>query len=242
MQRMQCRYCRDASVETLGLPAIRTLFIETLEQAGCPLDDGRRNLLFGPALPSGATSDDERCVIALRIPCDPHELCRRMNDVLPAGLRLRNAWILPPPQNGDALAQLDETVYQVLWRNAPAAAEVAERLPRFFAQSDVELVREREKKVQRLNVRALVHQLRLGEVQPGVLRLLMTVSVGPRGAVRPDEVLQVLGYPATTAQLAVHRLAVRHATPYRPATPRVDAWRRERDVVFAAGSELVANV
>lgn len=229
MQRIVCRYRYDVPCEGSYSPHnLRQYFADACGQAGLALEEGRRVLTFAPPLPHGATSDDERCCICLRDPRDPHDVRRWVNQYLPHGVRIVNTWIARPGDPDDDFSRLDAAVYQVLWRDAPPTADIDAQLKQFFAETDVLLLREREKKTQRVNVRALVYQARLGVIRPDLARLILSLSVGPQGTVRPDELLQVLGYVVNPDQLGVHRLALRSAKTYRRMVPRVGVWRRER--------------
>ncbi len=219
MQRIVCRYCRDCSTSALSHPDLRVLFEQAAELAGIPLSEERRTIMMGPPLPSGATSEAERLVIELREPREPSQVRLQINTHLPAGLCIEQAWIAQPGGPEENPTHLDEAVYEVLWQGAPATDELSARLQEFLMASVVQFTRIREKKTQQLNARALLREVRLLASEDGRARLLMTVSIGPKGSLRPDELLAVLGYAPLQDDLHVHRIAL-HQSAWHHRSPR----------------------
>lgn len=220
MQRIIIRYQRESSASALSHGDLRAVFLGALELAGLAVEDGRRPVLLGPPLPPGATSEAELAALELAAPHDPSAVWRAVNAHLPDGLNITCGWITPPGSSEENPATLDEAVYDVLWPGAPAEDVVRAAYERFLATGVVEITRVREKKTQVVNVRSLVRDLTFvarQNDQSDLLRFRMTVSVGPLGTVRAEEVVQALGFtPAGT--LRVHRVALlrsawRHPSP-----------------------------
>ena len=230
MQRVACRYRRGASASSLNHGEMRALWLAATQSALLPISDSRRAVLLGPPLPAGATSEDERVVLELTEPRDPAEVSDRLSPCLPPGVEIELVWIALPGRVDEQPAALDEAVYDLLWSPVPDVAELAARIEGFLRESEVPFTRKREKKVQQLNARALVGAVHLLDSPPGVVCLRMTLSVGPLGSMRPDEVLQVLGYPLAPSDLGIHRISVqqaawRHAAASRHVGAR---WRRQQ--------------
>jgi radical SAM-linked protein len=208
MQRIVCRYRKEIDAGALSFAEVRKALQAAARDAGLPLADDRRGVVMGPPLPPGATSDDERVLFELSEPRDPSEVRRAVNEHLPAGLHIEAAWIAQPGSPDENPAGLDAAVYDVCWQDPPPFSELAARLREFFAAAEVPLVRIREKKTQRLNVRALVRDLRVldGRMKPACLQ--MTLEIGPQGSLKPEEVLQALGYSPAPGTVRVHRVAL----------------------------------
>jgi len=208
MQRIVCRYRRELDASALSFAEVRAALQTAAREAGLPLGDDRRAVLMGPPLPPGAASDDERVVFELDEACEPSEVRRIINEHLPDCLRVDAAWIAVPGSPDENPANLDTAVYDVDWQDPPSFGELSARLREFFAAAEVPLVRTREKKTQRLNARALVRNLRVlgGRMHPACLQ--MTLTIGPQGTLRPEEVLQVLGYNPAVSAIHVRRTAL----------------------------------
>ncbi len=227
MQRIVCRYRRESCASVFSYAEVRTFFQVAAAKAELPLAEDRRAVLLGPPLPPDATSEDERAVIELIEPREPSAVREGLNAYLPPGLTIDITWIAFPGSPDENPAHLDEAAYEVDWQDAPPLAELRERLRDFLAAHEIPLTRMREKKTQQLNARALVlnvHVLTAGTRQ---VRLLMTLGVGPRGTLRPEEVLQVLGYAPAAGTVCVHRVAL-HQSIWRQSTRLIQAaqWRR----------------
>lgn len=227
MQRIVCRYSRDSSTSALHQPDLRALFMRAAELARISLSEERRAVVMGPSLPPGATSEAERLVLELREPREPSQVRLQLQTHLPAGLCIEQAWIAQPGGPEENPAHLDEAVYDVRWQGAPSAEELSARLQEFLMASVVHFTRFRDKKTQQLNARALTREVRLLSNQDGLARLCMTVSVGPQGSLRPDELLSVLGYTPQPGDLHVHRTAL-HQSAWRhlPSQHRWKRWQR----------------
>jgi len=198
-----------------------------MQTAKLPISESRRGVLLGPPLPPSATSDDERVVLELTEPYEPSEVRERLSRCLPPGLEIEQVWIVLPGRADESPAALDEAVYDLLWSPAPEATDLAARLQDFLRESEVPFTRIREKKVQRLNVRALVSAVQVRESEPGLVFLRLTLSMGPQGSIRPDEVLQALGYTPSPDTLIIHRIAVQQSAWRHPAgSSRTARWRR----------------
>lgn len=217
MQRIIFRYRKEAAANALSHSELRATFLDAAEQAKLPLGDGRRVICMGPPLQPGATSDAEMAVIELMAPHDPSEVAMRMNVHLPPGIRIERAWIATPGSLEENPGTLDEAVYEVVWNDAPQTEELLARIHGFLAACEVNFTRQREKKTQCFNARALVQDLRVLASRDGLARLRMTVSVGPQGSLRPEEVLQLLGDGAASSGVRTHRVALQRSVWRHPS-------------------------
>jgi radical SAM-linked protein len=227
MQRIVCRYRKDASAGPLGPGELRTLFRQAAEQAGLPVSEGK-GILLGPALPTEVTSDAERLVLELSDPCEPSDVRERLNPYLPPGLVIDGAWVGRPGGTENNPSLLDEAVYDVHWHDAPlTGTRILEQIRAFLLSPSVMLTREREKKVQQLDARALTREVRVITIREEWVHLQITVSVGPRGSLRPEEALQAMGFAPVPGSLCVQRIALQQSGWQRPVgPPPAGTWRR----------------
>lgn len=220
---MMCRYWKDGAAGTLGHSEVRQCVLGAVTSAGLVLDDSRRALCMGPPLPPGITSEDERLVLGLQIPRDPTEVRMLLNLHLPEGLRIERAWIVADGGPEENPALYDEAVYDVIWRTT-ASDDFFARSAAFLRASEVKFTRLREKKSQDLNARALVRDVRLLACQDELVRLHLTLVVGPNGSLRPDEFFLAVGLEPTGI-VRVHRLALLYSG-WRPCGDRTPWWQR----------------
>jgi radical SAM-linked protein len=188
---------------------VRAHFVSAMEVAEIALGDGKRPLILGPTLPTGATSEAEIIAVELATPSDPRAVRDRLNVHLPDGLRIEAAWIAAPGSPDENPARYDEAEYLLIWQGAPTASELFARLRALLASHEVVITRTREKRTQTLNARALLRDVHLLGVHGGNARLRVTVAVGSDGSLRPDEIIPALGYPADPSAVTAHRTALR---------------------------------
>lgn len=208
----------------LSFAEVRAALQTAAREAGLPLGEERRAVLLSPPLPSNATSEDERVLFELTEPRDPLSVCQALNEHLPAGLWIEAAWIALPGTPDENPGSLDRAVYEVAWNTPPSFGELTARLREFFATSEIPLVRIREKKTQRLNVRDYVCELHVLGGRTTPVRLQVTLATGPQGTLKLEEVLQALGYTPAPEQVSIRRVALLMSS-WR-ASRLTQAWQR----------------
>lgn len=208
MQRIKIRFQRNELSSALSHHELRELFLAAAQQAAIPLATGKRTLLMGPPLPAGATSEAEFAVFCLEECCDPSEFIQRLGINLTDGVIIERGWVCQPNSPDDKPSLLDEAVYLVNWREAVASEKITAAIRLFYSLPEVPFTRNRENKIQYFNARDLVHQISLLATRDGVARLQMTLAGGSQGSIRPQEVLEAIGFAVAPDQLQVHRIAM----------------------------------
>lgn len=135
----------------------------------------------------GVASDDDWLLAELSAAVAPVELCRRLADQVPDGLAVLGAEALGPAERWAPTG----VVYRLpLPEGGAPDADWEPRIQRCLQDDHLEVrrVTDRGQKVKNLNIRPLIHALR---VQDKALE--MELNIGPAGAAKPAEVLQVLG-------------------------------------------------
>jgi radical SAM-linked protein len=154
-------------------------------------------LTFSAPLSLGATSATEFLEIVLSEDITPDEFIAKLSAQLPLGLRVVEA--RPAPLHGTALmAALDTVTWEAAFPaptgGRPAVAAAVEQLLKMGTYSIVHSGKHGDREI---DLRSLIDRL---EVLPdrsdvpaaGEVRLLMTLAMGQRGAVRPEEVVAAL--------------------------------------------------
>lgn len=208
MQRIKIRYQRNELSNSLSHHDLRDIFLNAAQQAALLITVEKRSLLMGPPLPNDATSEAEFAVFCLEESCEPGEFVRRLELYLPDGVTIECGWVCKTCSLDENPALLDEAVYQVNWHGADASEKITAAIRQFYSLSEVPFTRNRDKKIQYLNARNLVHHITLLATRNGVACLQMTLAVGSQGSIRPLEVLEAVGFSVAPAQLQVHRIAM----------------------------------
>jgi len=220
MQRIVLRFRKGIAAGALSHSDLRACLQRAADQSRLLLAENRRSLLLCPPLPPGATSEAEQSVLELLEPNDPSEVARLLNMYLPDGIFIEGAWIARPGFADENPSSLDMAVYDVHWPATAPAAIWQAAIRQFLDAVEVSFTRVRETKTQQLNARALVYDLAPLANLDEMRGLRMTVSVGPQGTIRPEEVLTLLGDPSSPETVHTHRVALLRSVWRRPSAQK----------------------
>ena len=201
------------------------------------------------ALPMGATGEAEFADLELDRRCDALELARRLNRVLPSGIRVRQVQELPL-QSPPLESQVGAIRWLLwVWLRPPVGGETVgeEELRRaisdLLARSSLPVTRERGGKTRTLEARPLILSARVspasGQDTTGGIGLEVLLAVGEQ-SLRPAEFAALLAAEGgwQIERLRIHRLQVyarRQGELVDPWQLGQEAWRdyhRERGVRF----------
>lgn len=143
------------------------------------------------SLPLGYIGREELMDIFLQEPMDPDEICSRVGSTLPPGFDLLAVQKIEPDSPGlqQSLKQAD---YHVIVETDLPETELNRRIQALLAAEEVIQTRIRRKKEEWFNLRPLLHNLKLKERHHGDVTLVMRLSAGQHGHLRPESVLQAL--------------------------------------------------
>ena len=145
------------------------------------------------SLPVGYVSQGEIMDIYLTEPKEPAAIKADVGSTLPAGFELIGVEAVETksPTLQHALQHAD---YQVTAETDLSAAEIEQRIEALLAQDKVLQARIRRKKKETYDLRPLLHDLKLAAKENGDAILIMRVSAGQHGNLRPEAVLEALGF------------------------------------------------
>lgn len=155
-------------------------------------------LAFAAALPVGCTSDDEVLDAVFSPPCDPADVCVRLDRAAPAGIRVIEA--IETPYSAPAL--------QTQLRAAEFVASLQDDTPIEQVQPIVQALLdatsiERTRRGKTYDLRPLILAMQVEPDQEGRASVVMRLKAEESGTGRPDEVIAALGWEA--AQVKIHR-------------------------------------
>ncbi|HXG24407.1 MAG TPA: TIGR03936 family radical SAM-associated protein [Chthonomonadales bacterium] len=190
---------KNEAARWLGhLDVLRT-FERAIRRAALPVAystgfNPREKIAFASALGVGITGARERATLELTEPIDPCELIQRLNDKLPPGIRLLEAEVIPEEGSRDLLNRFDRAEMQVVCTCEPGvtlqSAQAA--VDSLLAQPRLEIEREREGRVKRMDVRPFIYSIEATELRDNRLTFTMLLSLGAEGSVRPAEIVSLL--------------------------------------------------
>ncbi len=182
------RFTSHRDVARMWERALRRAEVEVVYSEGF---SPRPRLAFGLALSTGHESDGEYVDIRL-IEAPEHLglLCARLSDVLPDGLTVPAAAVIPP-----GTPSLQEAVGACTWAvevDGPELREARAAVAATLARSELPIERERKGKAQVVDLRPAIEELTVDEEGPDRVVHLTTVLATRPASFRPDELIEAI--------------------------------------------------
>lgn len=165
----------------------------------------RPKIQVASGLPLGTTGSAEIMDIIVTEPVDPTEALARIAASLPAGLAIR-AIEAVPLKSPSLQALLRRADYRVVVETDLSSAELAHRIEALLSADQVIQTRRRKKREEEFDLRPWLHTLRLEAVQDGQAVLVVQLTAGQFGNLRPEEVLKALDLAGNWAEIERTRL------------------------------------
>lgn len=212
MQQVAFRFEKREPARFLShLEVVRTLE-RALRRAGIALAysqgfNPHPRMAVAAALATGATSQAELALLELESPLPAHLLADRLNEKLPAGLRVLEAWTIPAHHPRFSVGKLDTAEYLVAGPGWPD--DLPARVERLLSMQECQVEKPGPRGARRIDLRPLILALEAradGRGSPGLWMRLPCQGV----SVRPEQVAQALGLPGP---FRVHRAALYTGEP-----------------------------
>ena len=144
---------------------------------------------YGSALAVGVTSDGEYLDVELREELSAPEVAKRIEPVLPPGIRLISVKELEGRQDS-LMAIINMARYRVEahLESAISQSDADEMIATLLEQENVLVTREGKKGLRNIDIRAGLYNV-TAQVIEGKLFFLMDLQTGSEGNVRPEEVI-----------------------------------------------------
>jgi radical SAM-linked protein len=191
------RFTKQGKVRFTSHRDVARLWERALRRAGVGVvySEGfspRPRVAFGLALPTGHASEGE--YVDLRLDHEPVEdlpvLCARLTDVLPDGITVLAAEVIPP-----GTPSLQEAVGACTWTadiGGPTLTEAEAAVVATLARTELPIERERKGKAQVVDLRPAIEELTVAaEGADQALTLTMVLATRP-ASFRPEEVVEAL--------------------------------------------------
>ena len=181
-------------------------------------------MAFGPPLPVGVESEAEFVDITFTEELVAGEISRRLNAALPKGLAVTGVLKLPP-KAPSLMSLIDRFTYVFLFTFSPedTGAWEKEKTGAFLAdlwqKEELPVVRKKKDGKQggekRVNLRPFWYDYNFSFIEQGLLQVAIDVAYGPRGTMRPDELLPFFP-PAWRLQKVIRAQAWSRGEPVLP--------------------------
>ena len=201
-QRLRLRFEKRGEISLLSHHDLMRLFERSARRAGLPIAmtegfNPRPRMSFPLALGVGVEALREVVEMDLSDWLHPAEVQRRLNEQLPAGLRMTECRAIAPRDT----AQVDSVVYEI---ELAAPLPVAFTPDALLQAKELRTVRTREDRQKEIDVRPY-----LLDMQGGGQKWVVHLRVTPSGSVRPEEVVAVMA-DATHTKISCARITRTH--------------------------------
>jgi radical SAM-linked protein len=190
---------KGEAVRWLGHLDILRTFERAIRRAELPIAftagfNPREKLAFASALSVGVTGREEPATVELTEDMPEAEITDRLNANLPPGIRIRSATQIPDAGSRDLLnsyyrAELIVTCVCDSGATLDAARGAAEKL---IANAALPVRREREGRVKEVDIRKLIHDVRVDTVEEGRITFIMLLALSGEGTAKPAEIVKLL--------------------------------------------------
>jgi radical SAM-linked protein len=195
--RLRLVFAKKAQIKYLGHLDLSLAWERALRRAQLPLAyskgfNPRPRMQFASELPLGTMGSAEILDIVLYNEVDPQDTYERLKRSLPVGIELQS--VAPAPVKSPTLQQLlRQADYRVLVETELSPAELSARIEALLGAEKLIQTRQRQKRQEEIDLRPLLHALKLERTGETGAQLQMRLSAGQSGNLRPEAVLKALG-------------------------------------------------
>ena len=204
-QLVRIKYCKDGPIKYISHLNLAQVFTRTLRRADIPvvISNGfnpRFRISFGPPLPLGISSTSEYLDIKLKEDIKVEELTERLNLVLPQGLKILQAKIIP--SSADSLVKvIDKASYVITLKikerlldstakNQEAELrglkqEIEENNKRFLNLNEINLEKQTKNGSKTVDIRPSILDIRVQNFKSPILKLTLEIKIGQQGNLNP---------------------------------------------------------
>ena len=205
---VRVKYCKDGPIIYISHLNLAQVFTRALRRADIPVvkSEGfnpRFRISFGPPLPLGISSTSEYLDIRLKEEVKTEELVEKLNRVLPQGLKILRAKIIPPSA-GSLVKMIDKASYiitlkikEVLLDSAVQNQEnESKRLEqkleknnkRFLNLDEITVEKQTKNGIKKVDIKPSILDIKVQKFKSPILKLNIEIRIGQRGNLNPRHV------------------------------------------------------
>ena len=217
VQRLEVRFAADGPLTYVSHLDLMRVWERVCKRAGLPLATShgfspRPKIALAAPLAVGVTSEAELLDILLTEAVEPQDALSRFNEQLTPGLRVIEV-SQAPLKRPSLQSMLKSACYEVVVCDPRTAIEWQAAIDDLLAREEIPWTQQRGKETKSYDMRPLILDIQLLDVEDAVAKLAMRLRNDERGAGRPEQVLLALG--ATAPPSRIHRTAIELAEPVR---------------------------
>lgn len=202
---VRVKYCKDGPIKYISHLNLTQVFTRTLRKANIPVVisggfNPRFRISFGPPLPLGISSTSEYLDIRLKEEIKTEGLVEKLNRVLPQGLKVLRAKIIP--SSADSLVKIiDKASYIITLKIKEELLdsvtknqenelielrqEVEKNNKRFLNLDEIIIEKQTKNGIKRVDIRPLILNLSVKKFEEQILELNLGLKIGQQGNLNP---------------------------------------------------------
>lgn len=230
MAQLVCRYRKGEQVKWISHLDLKRTLERALRRADMPLaltqgHNPHPKISYGPPLPLGATGDAELLTVHLAQPVNPSEFRERVNEKLPRGIELTEAWTLPTYKKKETFGEIDVAEYRVRVTGDVEAEDLQRRARELLDRAELTVHRGGRRPERVVNLRPHIISLSLARSEREEVELHMRLRTGSHGGARPQEIVALLGLEGDRRIVYYHRTGL-YAGAETPTPHSRGVWHR----------------
>ena len=204
-QLVRVKYCKDGPIKYISHLNLAQVFTRALRRANIPVVisrgfNPRFRISFGPPLPLGISSSSEYLDIRLKEEVKVEELTKRLNLVLPQGLKILQAKTIP--SSADSLVKIIDRASYVITlkikeKLLDSAAknqenelkeleqEVEKSNKRFLNLDEIIVEKQTKNGIKRVDIRPSILDISVKKFKKQILELGLELKIGQQGNLNP---------------------------------------------------------
>jgi radical SAM-linked protein len=209
-QLVRVKYCKNGPIKYISHLNLVQVFTRALRRANIPMSissgfNPRFRISFGPPLPLGISSISEYLDIKLKKEIIAEELVEKLNRVLPQGLTILKAKILP--SSTDSLVKIiDRATYIITLKvkekllNSGAKnqedefkelnKEMNKNIKRFVNLEEIIVEKQTKNGIKMVDIRPLILDIKMQKFKNPNLEFNLDLKIGQQGNLNPRYVAQ----------------------------------------------------
>jgi radical SAM-linked protein len=209
-QLIRVKYSKDEPIRYISHLNLVQVFTRALRRANIPVVisygfNPRFRISFGPPLPLGISSSSEYLDIRLKERIKTEDLVGRLNRVLPEGLKILEAKIIP--SSADSLAKvIDRASYLINLKSRGSllnldddngesklkelAKEIDKDIKIFLRLEEIMVEKSTKKGVKRIDIKPSILDMSVKKIQHQFLELNLRLNIGQEGNLNPQYVIK----------------------------------------------------
>lgn len=204
-QLVRVKYCKEGPIKYISHLNLAQVFTRTLRRADIPVvkSEGfnpRFRISFGPPLPLGISSTSEYLDIRLKEGIKTEELVEKLNWVLPQGLKILRAKIIPSSA-GSLVKIIDKASYIITLKIKEILLDLAvknqedelkklkqgigKNNKRFLNLDEIIVEKQTKNGIKRIDIKPSILDIKVQKFKSPILKLSLGIRIGQQGNLNP---------------------------------------------------------